>query len=313
MFGIFSKKRNKPAVADVKRLASERQVSTEEAEILLVEQIHKEFYTASDNALAEAKSILDGADKTSIERSKRLAALGFSSAAGVKEGKDEEAKIESKTKMARNINYFNTTYPLHKYISAADVKTICAKYNLVAGPVSRFIGHVPTKNLAEIEQAPKVEDKDCEHVLVVTDISISRFAGVEQLRQIKKVLEAVNNTIPVPDHRRRRGRTQYEQWEINNILSGYLSDKGAPSHMVDRTEGSIDTGHQLLICAPAKDFNLEGATMQNGFFTELKSVRYSTTPAPDPVVLRRVTGGFLIVTAWGPEASDPLVVNQKMN
>ena len=34
---------------------------------------------------------------------------------------------------------------------------------------------------------------------------------------------------------------------------------------------------------------------------------------PDPVVLQPVKGGYLIITAWGDEASDPLVINPLMN
>jgi len=35
--------------------------------------------------------------------------------------------------------------------------------------------------------------------------------------------------------------------------------------------------------------------------------------APDPVVLYPVEKGYIIVTAWGDEASDPLVANEQMN
>ena len=34
---------------------------------------------------------------------------------------------------------------------------------------------------------------------------------------------------------------------------------------------------------------------------------------PDPVVLQEVRGGYLIITAWGDEASDPLIVNKNNN
>ncbi len=30
---------------------------------------------------------------------------------------------------------------------------------------------------------------------------------------------------------------------------------------------------------------------------------------PDPVILQPVKGGYLIVTAWGDEASDPDIIN----
>ena len=38
-----------------------------------------------------------------------------------------------------------------------------------------------------------------------------------------------------------------------------------------------------------------------------------TVNIPDPVVLQPVCGGYLIVCAWGDEASDEIVVNQQMN
>jgi len=33
----------------------------------------------------------------------------------------------------------------------------------------------------------------------------------------------------------------------------------------------------------------------------------------DPIVLQRVKGGYLIVTAWGPEANDSEIKNAKYN
>ena len=35
--------------------------------------------------------------------------------------------------------------------------------------------------------------------------------------------------------------------------------------------------------------------------------------APDPIVLHEIENGYIIVTAWGPEASDPDVVNPLSN
>ena len=42
-------------------------------------------------------------------------------------------------------------------------------------------------------------------------------------------------------------------------------------------------------------------------------VGYKIQNIPDPVVLQPVCGGYLIVCAWGDEASDEIVVNQQMN
>ena len=67
----------------------------------------------------------------------------------------------------------------------------------------------------------------------------------------------------------------------------------------------------LEIAAPLEDFNMKGA--------ELKDFKISNIPIkiPDPVVLKPVIFNnnkyYLIVTAWGKEASDEIVVNSKFN
>lgn len=62
-------------------------------------------------------------------------------------------------------------------------------------------------------------------------------------------------------------------------------------------------GVDFWICAPVKDIDTEGLTQ----------VGHTLVNVDDPIVLHPVEGGFLIVAAWGPEASDENVVNEKMN
>lgn len=66
----------------------------------------------------------------------------------------------------------------------------------------------------------------------------------------------------------------------------------------------VEGEQKLQICAPISDMNTEGYDLKGH-----KLVK----KIPDPVVLQPVKGGYLIVCAWGDEASDELVVNQKMN
>ena len=54
--------------------------------------------------------------------------------------------------------------------------------------------------------------------------------------------------------------------------------------------------------APVKDFDMRGK--------EIKGVEIRNIPAPDPVVLQPVNGGYLIVSKWGDEASDKDLVNE---
>jgi hypothetical protein len=69
---------------------------------------------------------------------------------------------------------------------------------------------------------------------------------------------------------------------------------------------SIDADREFLIAAPAKDFNISSREMIQDF-------KVVTKPIPDPVVLAPVRGGYLVVAAWGTEASDPIVVNDINN
>jgi hypothetical protein len=59
----------------------------------------------------------------------------------------------------------------------------------------------------------------------------------------------------------------------------------------------------LMICAPKTDFRDKGMKVIDGY----KIVQ------EDPVVLQPVSGGYLIISKWGPEASDESIVNQNMN
>ncbi len=60
----------------------------------------------------------------------------------------------------------------------------------------------------------------------------------------------------------------------------------------------------FIICAPMDDFDLVDYEVVGD-----KMVK----KVPDPVVLCPVRMGYLIVTAWGDESQDPLVLNEKNN
>lgn len=62
------------------------------------------------------------------------------------------------------------------------------------------------------------------------------------------------------------------------------------------------SGKNLSIVAPAHKLNIEGREIE-GHVLKIK----------DPIVLQPVIGGYLIVTSWGLEASDPEVVNPIQN
>jgi hypothetical protein len=46
---------------------------------------------------------------------------------------------------------------------------------------------------------------------------------------------------------------------------------------------------------------------------QLQDYKIIKQAIPDPVVLKAVKDGYLILAAWGDEASDPIVVNEINN
>jgi hypothetical protein len=72
--------------------------------------------------------------------------------------------------------------------------------------------------------------------------------------------------------------------------------------------GECGTRYGLLegkfsICAPIADMDIRGMRVEEGY----RIVK------DDPIVLQPVPGGYLIVSKWGLEASDPSVINEINN
>jgi len=239
----------------------------------IVEEIHQAFYSEVDKLLADAKITLQSnttVEEEVFEKARRLRRLGFGATAEVILAEKESSKLaeidkinNEKKKMAEIIEYFSFKYPLHKFITEDSVKKICEKYNLVYGDIGRYIGTVPDKNLAEIENNP-IKEED----MLYLDSS------------------ARGNTWGYYDYE------HYKDYLRNHQYLRYDMSKA-----------------KLEIAAPLKDFNLKDY--------EVRDFKLSKMEIPDPVVLQPVfrnkQKGYLILSAWGIESTDELVVNQKMN
>lgn len=254
----------------------------------VIEEIHESFYTEVDKLLAEAKisKSLDTDKKDLIDKCKKLKQLGFSKSAEVIEGEKEIVRLNeinrenaNKRDLVEAINYFSFKYPHYKFITEDSVKKICQKYNLIYGPVSKYIGTVPDKNLEHIEKF-KIKKED-ELLLAEKD----RWNG---------------------------GRIEYTNHENKKSEEDYLDSlmkKDTSNFTFYARRRKTYSEAPLEIAAPVKDFDTEGM--------ELKNFKLSKIEIPDPVVLKPVfykgSKYYLIITAWGLEANDELVVNPRNN
>ncbi len=248
----------------------------------IVVDIHNEFNNAGDRLLKEAKDIIANATVFNEQKANALSEFGFKS---TKEVIEKDAVIKKKTEqqmLAEALEYFNVNFPQYKFITQEATAKICKKYDLVLGEVSQYTGFVPEKNIEKIKSFYAVKNEiNMQYTQSYTSIwsspkviTKSEYdSAMEQKRIIRQMAAASNKSHSFLDH-------------------VYYNEKKVP----------------LSIVAPLKDMKSEGYKLMDRIFTK---------EIPDPIVVAPVKYKdvelYCIVTAWGDEASDDLVVNETMN
>lgn len=248
-------------------------------------EIHNEFQTASEKLLASAMEVINQSGANLADKVARLEKAGFKNSVEVK--RFEQVKVTHE--QAGLIQYYQQRYPDNKFITEQQVEAICKKYKLECAPVDRYKGFVPDAKLKQIEGFKLRCGDEKDKVLFIKRLEYKSQRG--QLSRIEKLFP---NGIPF------------------RILAGsHIRTSSLPGRWKDTTIFVSDyevSNNEILICAPKKDFDLTGLKKIGALFMSMTTVH-----VPDPVVLQPVKGGFLILAAWGDEASDELVVNPKHN
>jgi hypothetical protein len=284
MFKLFEKTAKSEAVIAEPKADLKGKTTVE-----IIEEIHDSFFTEVDKLFATAKisNSLDTNKQALLDKCKRLKALGFTNTKEVKEAEIEIERLnklqkenEEKQELIEAINFFSITYPTYKFITEDSVNKICQKYGLVYGEISRYLGTVPDKNLKHIEQFNVHDKHECYFKQTI-------YLGMGVSRSMDK-----------------KYITKYEH-EI--IKERYEKSDNRLTFSVHSREVNLKC--PLEIAAPVKDFNMEGMEVKNNKIQKIE--------IPDPIVFKPVIfkdkKHYLIVTAWGEEASDEIVVNQQMN
>lgn len=240
----------------------------------VIEEIHNEFAIAGDRLLATAKKIISEVKFDNIIKHGQLKKLGFNNQELVLKNKKQEEIAENQKVISEGIMSAKMKYPNHKFITIDMVEMICKKYKLVFDWVDNYKGFVPDKNINEIEMF---------------------FNQYPKLRYRSHVFD-------------KTGKWWHKKWQ--GVCYAEIENYNINNHHFNKNTN-------LLICAPKKDM-IGGGIFGRRLFKS----------APDPVILFPVSDGngdtrkgthkskyfgFLILTAWGDEASDELVVNQNNN
>jgi hypothetical protein len=263
----------------------------------------KEIHGAVD--LEVSRLLMDEPyDQTKI---KALQALGFTSAENVIDSEDYRRNHSVAV-------YYQHKYPMYKFITAHQMEKIRGKFGLREGAVQKFKGAIPNKNLNEMLQF-KVMRKD-----IVKDSSISDMLdSLERLSSLSRggipsfaEFLSTRTAGPVVDI----SREAEDRWESSrrryddgqDTLSYSMSDFKTNAQKIKALREERENPNEMLdITQINKEFP---GTIK---ITADPALFLAPDPVLDPIVTVGVKGGYLIITAWGDEASDPDVTNQKMN
>lgn len=247
--------------------------SETKSEKQLIEEIHEDFMTEVDKLLAEAKI--------------------------TREVKTDKQNLINKADVLKKFGFDNAVPTLEAVEEKSRIRKIeVENYNKQAliSAIEYFSQNYPYKFITE-ESVKRICEK---YGLIYGDVT--HYRGDVPDKNVKELQAFVikNEDKCYMVKHQSRGWGEYS-WDIVDFISysrKLKQDDYACKHA------------PLEIAASPKDFNLDGM--------RIKDFKISSKPAPpDPILLQPVMHGsrkyYLIVTAWGPEASDSEVVNEKMN
>lgn len=256
---------------------------TPQSQQLMIDQIHHEFDTASENALEEAKKIISiGLNESKVALIDKLKVLGFSNANLVLKSVHETDELRRANLNSEIVIKYKVKYPQYKFIFTDQVLAICKKYGLILGPSEKYIGDIPVKNIEEISSF-KVDAEDQYYqsrgVVYNTSQMLKRMEDNKTKKSKEKSIEFHNDLDP------RYMRTNF-------LLSRFL---GVPFNLEETF-----VKQPFMICAPLKDMKIEENEVIKNNQIEMMAIQ-------DPVVLHYVREGYLIVSKWGIEAEDEIL------
>lgn len=176
---------------------------------------------------------------------------------------------------------------MYKFIIEPQLKRLCEKYNLYVRPAWRFIGDIPEWNLKEM-QLFKVDLFDLVPEQAALQIKNNMWLGT----RINEVFSRLNYSD-----------SRFLQEKPKVMLS-----------LLEVADLGRTIGNRIEIAAVPSLFSESGELIKEPRILETVEGNAKGAVDLDPIVMVTLNnGGRLIVTAWGDEANDEIVMNPKQN
>ncbi len=264
------------------------------------EQVHTDFNGYSDETLQQINNIIND-DKLTREKEDLLKEFGFTQTT---EHQKQERVINTKEEILL-IKKYKKAYPEFKFITDRGIEVLCKKYNLVYGNVKDFKGFVPLKNLREMKAFKGINNKDKELVLSF-DLTNGKSIFSVLSAAMANTINMASMVQPIqqfPYGGLVRGKKPDGVFidELDNTIVESKPLSRNDWHVINNFEVVSEPEPELFkpilkICAPIHDMDTENKHLEGHFLVD-----------DDPIILAPITGGALIITAWGDESEDPLI------
>lgn len=244
----------------------------------VVLEIHKKVLSSGDDCLKEAQAILASKESANLDLYAQMKANGFGNTKEIKE-KDAEIKVQAEARAkAKLISEYSMRYT-QKFISTEEMEKICNEYNLVLGANGHFTGSMPERSMREIVnfKLNPIDEIYYEGKWRATEaLRMDKTKGVIEWKEITK--------------------ERYNEKTNNGtvLVSG------------DKRTHFISNKDYCMIGAPIGMFNIEGMVREGNTLKKVVEV-------DDPVCLKVVRHGYIVVAVWGEEIAIEKMQNPKMN
>lgn len=207
---------------------------------------------------------------------------------------------------------------LYKFILEPQLERVCEKYNLYVRDTHVFLGDIPEKNIKDMMnfrlQLEDVPDEAL--VFLALDLHFSRMSeeekssrGYKLPAETEKFLAEIRyNYKALREYMENGGKTKFT---ISELQSCY---QYASNHRVTGYRHDMRFQRVVEIAAIKPLFHESAFRESQSRIISASELEAINQVNLDPIVLCNTKhSGRMIITAWGDEANDELILNQKKN
>jgi len=311
----------------------------------IIEEIHKSFYSMDQIVDTSIQRNLKLAyDENHTSKLKTLKDIGFNNSKSM--NLLDEDLVKRDEELNDLLNEYSHSYPTLKFITDEDIIKLCKKYNLIIAPPQSYIGEIPVKNQNDIVEFKSKHPEIKQYFM--SEFLLNKFKRWDSLKESdfdksfeRELYNYYNHSFGLGDENDNRyfNRTIADQYFAYHDLLNRLDDTTLPAavsyifklYKVERDitdkkpneflkhiqELANYMQNEIFIAATTDLLNVPNFARineaTNKVLIDAGREEFIENRVPDPIVFKKLKRGAVILTAWGVEASDSLVVNHNSN